>query len=888
MSRSTRPSRRAGLADATLEANRFRIHLLDVSRAKYGDALVLELGSRRILIDGAHPGDDKAKPWGAPSLPEQFTEIFGSPGPFRFDLLVITHAHLDHIGCLPSMVAAETISADWVLAADEELGWGGPALDGVADPRAAALLAGLREERLVFGSDAELEAYLADAMTLRQRYTKMLKTLADRGAQVLRYGRDELVSLMEHFADTGLEILGPTREHLEICRAAIEVIGRDALDFAAQTAIADSSESPSRLLRNYLELRGAVDQGLLGVDSSSAGNAINCQSIVLKVKRGDRKVLLTGDMQLADPRVPGLGPSMDKLRQAISDGGSYDMVKLPHHGAGNGFNASVLDETGAPLLTLSTGPGSAKHPHPNVLDLLRARSAQIQWLRTDRNGRLTIDYSEGDGEVTWQRGEANDLTPNVDPDGFQSEPNRTATAPGIAPRQPFPMSPASPAVAAAPVESMPKAISMTGENGVEVVLRLPNQPTRVTFTIEIQPVAGAHPPRLDLPHGDDPGFIPDAPALPSIRVGAGRPLPRLVFATDPDALAKAVGRAGRDAALQALKETGQPVVLGDFAGRDPARVSGEIIPEVLRQPTQGIVLVGGYDVIPSDIVNTLRPIYRKQVSRRNDPDYFCVWSDDIYGSIDDREAVADIPVSRIPDGHDPELLMRALGAARQDKLQVRAGLRNLLRPFAEEIFSSLPGTAPCLVSSPTRRIGFPNGGSLGADVTYLMLHGSHLDTATFHGNTNNEDLIEAFGLENVGECGGAVVFTGACWGALTVRTRAKDHDTRTAPAVRTAKDSIALAYLNRGANAFIGCTGAHYSPRLPPYDYASGPLHRYFFEALLLDRLSPAMALWRAKQRYAEGMLSYPNPVDPGGPGAGAGAIERKLYAEFTCLGLGW
>ena len=151
-----------------------------------------------------------------------------------------------------------------------------------------------------------------------------------------------------------------------------------------------------------------------------------------------------------------------------------------------------------------------------------------------------------------------------------------------------------------------------------------------------------------------------------------------------------------------------------------------------------------------------------------------------------------------------------------------------------------------------------------------------------------EAILGDLGENLIKASSGAVIFTGACWGALTVATRAREHDVRVVPVVRTEKDSIALAYLHGGANAFIGCTGAHYSPRFPPYNYASGPLHRFFFEALLQERLAPAKALWRAKRRYADGMLKYPNPVDPGGPGAGAGAIERKLYAEFTCLGLGW
>lgn len=865
----------------------FKIHLLDVNRERYGDAIVLELGSKTVLVDGAHPGDDKAKTDASPSLPEQFQEIFGRPGPYRFDLLVVTHTHRDHIGCLPAMVSAGTISADWVLAADEELGWGGPALDAeAAGPRLAAAMAGLREERPVFASKAELEAFLLDAMTLRQRYGKMLAALEEQGARIVRYGRDEVAALAEVFAADGLRILGPTPEHLEICRAAIEALGRDAMDFMAQKGGQDAQVSAGELLLSYLEARRATDatMDVFALDAASAGNAINCQSIVLAVERGGRRVLLTGDMQLADPRVNGLGPSMKELRRILQETGPYDMVKLPHHGAANGFNGGVLSETGTRVLTISTGPGSAKHPHPDVLELLGGLKDQLVWLRTDRNGRLTLDYSAAEGKVLWQRGKSNDLSRNLDPDAVPGE-------------RPVLVAPAAPALREREVPTLPAPPRPVLERSeqeqlVEVVVRVPRLPTRVTVTIDVQPLGegsgtvGPEPPRK-VPATRDAAMAPGpGPASGATRLAGGRPLPRLVFATDPDALAGAIGREARDRALAALRDAQQPLVVGSFAGQDPARVSGEIIPEAIRQQAEGIVLVGGYDVVPADIVNTLRPIYRKLVNRRNDPDHFYVWSDDIYGSIDD-EAVADLPVSRIPDGHSGELLLTALQAARPEVLRVRAGLRNLLRPFAASIYDKLPGDEPCLVSHPTERRNFP-GSSMGADVTYFMLHGSYRNAARFAGNTEDEEEVDAFGLENVRATPGAVVFTGCCWGALTVKSRAREHDMRTLPEVRSAGDSIGLAYLSQGANAFIGCTGAHYSPRVPPYNYASGPLHRYFFEALLDKALPPAKALWHAKQRYAAGMLTYPNPVDPAGPGAGTGAVERKLYAQFTCLGLGW
>jgi hypothetical protein len=97
---------------------------------------------------------------------------------------------------------------------------------------------------------------------------------------------------------------------------------------------------------------------------------------------------------------------------------------------------------------------------------------------------------------------------------------------------------------------------------------------------------------------------------------------------------------------------------------------------------------------------------------------------------------------------------------------------------------------------------------------------------------------------------------------------------------KTPDGSIALAFLNRGATAFVGCTGAHYSPLEEPYDYFGGPMHAAFWREILAGSL-PSQALFRAKAEYVRGM--------PHGQTSAVGrAIEFKILRQFTCLGLGW
>jgi hypothetical protein len=125
-----------------------------------------------------------------------------------------------------------------------------------------------------------------------------------------------------------------------------------------------------------------------------------------------------------------------------------------------------------------------------------------------------------------------------------------------------------------------------------------------------------------------------------------------------------------------------------------------------------------------------------------------------------------------------------------------------------------------------------------------------------------------------------VVFTGCCWGGFVGARRDTDvHPSELGS--RTPESSIALAFLGRGARAFIGCTGAHYSPTVEPYGYFGGPMHTAFWSALA-DGGAPAQALFVAKGVFTRDMPH-------GRPRDGLGeAIEFKILRQYTCLGLGW
>lgn len=113
-------------ADALDAPETFKVWLLDVGPDEYGDAVLCKFGNKTILIDGAHPADAEGK-GGHPSIPDQLGKLLDQEPPYRVSLLIVSHAHQDHIGCLPKLVQDDLLRPDWALIVDPELGWGGPA-----------------------------------------------------------------------------------------------------------------------------------------------------------------------------------------------------------------------------------------------------------------------------------------------------------------------------------------------------------------------------------------------------------------------------------------------------------------------------------------------------------------------------------------------------------------------------------------------------------------------------------------------------------------------------------------------------------------------------------------------------------------------------------------
>ena len=350
---------------------------------------------------------------------------------------------------------------------------------------------------------------------------------------------------------------------------------------------------------------------------------------------------------------------------------------------------------------------------------------------------------------------------------------------------------------------------------------------------------------------------------------------KLLFVTHAGKLAQNIGRQEPERALRIISDGAQCIRIDGVQQPELA-----VRNELAKGKHKGVVIVGGYDVVPSQRVDVLDPALRAQIPRQaiiEDRDEFIVWSDDMWGDVD-GEGMPDYPVSRIPDGHYAALVLTALCADSPRPESGRFGIRNTVRPFATPIFGVLPGTERIVECAPTRYNQLP-AGSVQRPYLYFMLHGLDSDGSRFWGDDPGRGgVIEAINTASIPTKGLGVALAGCCWGALTVDQRAQDRSGMVSP--KSPGSSMALSALMGGAIAFIGCTGVHYSPGQAG-GFFGGPMHLAFWEELTQRNHSPAEALFEARRTYLANMPHGRRlPLELG--------IERKIYKQFTCLGLGW
>lgn len=841
-------------------------HFLDVGDEKYGECILVIFGDVRILIDGSHQGDFRGRN-GHASIPAQLAEVLQEEAPHSITLLVVTHGHADHIGCLPDLVSNGVVQADWAFITDPKLGFGRTAADavphdGMTDPR-QRLVAALREEDASDLDDDELREFMDAVATVESRYAAFIEDLKTQGTEVVFYQGQALPTrLAKILKPTGATLLGPSQGQLLFCAEQIGKTNKGAEDAADELLQVDAS------MDDVAMYRAAVERDQFSDASGNArGSGMNCQSITFAFGPKNARVLLAGDMQFAAPGVKGADAEVQQLREAVVAAGPYKVFKTTHHTSHNGQDDDFLTDLGnPPIIVHSGGLRDPSHPFPSVLKLLQDRRSELRFVRTDRNGHITVrPHLDGVEAIEKSRGRLNDFSDNVRDTEIEAL---------------LPAAPEAQGAVAAPsagaqivIVNLPTgAVDMT-VGGVDIVVRGGGR--------AVSPPVGQDRSGGRGPVRPSPRITP----APSVTLASGRVLPNLLFVTNAERLANNIGRTEARVALDAVRAARRPIC--EVGGTAPQAASA-VRSALVRTPSiEGIVIMGGYDVVPCTVVDVLSPSLRNTLGKSTvevDEDHFIVWSDEPYGDID-GDRIAERPVSRIPDARDAALFLSALGGRGVGPtVDQRFGVRNVARPFASDVWTQLAGNRELNVSEKFLYTDVISETMTSSQLHYFMLHGDWRDGRGFFGELEDQTgYTNAFVVGSVPSRFHGVAFSGCCWGALTVSQKARDAGA--APlAPRVAERSIALTYLQAGASAFVGCTGAHYSgaDTDPDANYAAR-MHGAFWAALSAGRYSAAVALHKAREEYSALIASRAQDMEP---------IElarrMKNRAQFTCLGLGW
>lgn len=123
---------------------------------------------------------------------------------------------------------------------------------------------------------------------------------------------------------------------------------------------------------------GEISLRAFVADRTFKHSAENNSSVVLRAGIGRWRLLLTGDVE------------RDAEELLAGRDVKADVLKIAHHGSRTSSTPLLLDAVRPRIALISCGlHNTFGHPHPSVVDALRARGVRI-W-RTDRNGTVDLD-----------------------------------------------------------------------------------------------------------------------------------------------------------------------------------------------------------------------------------------------------------------------------------------------------------------------------------------------------------------------------------------------------------------------------------------------------------------------------------------------------------------
>jgi beta-lactamase superfamily II metal-dependent hydrolase len=462
---------------ATDAASDIKVHLLDIGSGKkhqYGDCVLCQFGDVSVLIDGGHRGDEEL-------VLGQLEKLLDQTSPVTVSLIIISHPHDDHIGCLPALVAQGALKAKWALVSDPQYRWGDPGDTDTdfagRDARVRGIAEAVLEHDRTDWDDDTLTGFIDNVSNLETRYRTMLRQLADGGATVVLHGTDAAgeAELIEALAPVRLDVVGPSVEQLRECYRLLQGGQTDAIRMfdSAPDFDFDSAATVANAYRTLVS----------GFTDSVPKNrgAINLQSLVTRFEYKKRRFIFAGDMQFADPQVESqmLIEGVEEMRRNIRKRAPYAFVKLSHHGSDNAFDEVTIADYGkSALYGICCGDAPGHHPHPVVLQLLNKNRDSLDWVRTDRNGLVSITFGTGSPSIELSRGVRDDATP-------PKKATRTPHTDDFTDSEV-----ASPGGGAPPAAGAQlSAEGSTGGSDYTFTARVPPNATRLSVTLDLQPMA---------------------------------------------------------------------------------------------------------------------------------------------------------------------------------------------------------------------------------------------------------------------------------------------------------------------------------------------------------------------------------------------------------------
>jgi len=291
----------------------------------------------------------------------------------------------------------------------------------------------------------------------------------------------------------------------------------------------------------------------------------------------------------------------------------------------------------------------------------------------------------------------------------------------------------------------------------------------------------------------------------------------------------------------------------------PSEIAAYIKSLYDQKQFKAVLILGNHDIIPFWILEN---------PARDDDNQ--IYTDDPYVNFDqDSDNLLDIPIARLPESKDAELLATQLS---QPDLTPASGsfiyyARVPMFPQVYEIAGIL--NQETVYWSPPLQAEDVTVDQLDVRFVYIVPHGSDVDTSRWWGRSRkwtptayadeyrvtNYDPV-AFKINKAQTKG--MVMIGACYGAWVSN--------------KTPDNSIALRFLKNGARCFVGATME---------DYQIGGFDKLFFSEVAAGE-NPLQGTFNAKKKLLEQIKA--SEEDPTVPRAITN-IKRKVLLEIVYFG---